>query len=386
MKVRTLIGFMVLSFLLSGCAQLLSWQQEKNVHKARIAELENKCREYRTQYYRLIEQMKKQEAQSRARINELQKEINSLKQESEKREQELLSKTDELAFSLKQKEKELQLKEEKYNVSLASLNKRIDELTKQIESLKTDKTNLEQALAREKQVSQQKDAQLKLIQQENQKLNALIDDQKKQISKNLSDIMALNQNLQSLKDENRQLKRTNEELARQVEMLKKEKALAQTPVPLPEWATISPEIKTIYPELKGSLARYIKKDEVTISMEKRGLVLTIQNEALFEPGTVILSNSGKEILTKLIGQIQPIKVKEITVVGHTDNQPLQDLPFFDNWALGSARASNVVRYMVKQGIDPKILKPVSASFYHPVASNSTPEGRRKNRRVEIIIR
>lgn len=384
MRPRLLIVMIAFSFLLSGCSQILSWQREKTIYRERIAELESRCKEYQTQYYRLIEQMKKLEAQSQATIDNLQKQLKTLKQESERREQELQSEKDELAFSLREKEKELQLKEEKYNISLSSLNKRIEELNSRIESLNSEKSRLEQELAQEKQISEQKDEQLKHLEEENQKLNAQLVQQKKQVEQNLSQIADLNKKLQSLQAENTELKKTNEKLAAQIESLKKEKAKEQTP--LPEWASVSPGIKTIYPKLKDALARYIQKGEATLSMEDKGLVLTIQNEALFDPGTVILSNQGKEILGHLLTQIRSIKVKEICIIGHTDNQPLQDLPFFDNWALGSARAGNVVRYLVAEGIDPKILKPVSASFYHPVASNSTPEGRRKNRRVEIIIR
>jgi len=77
------------------------------------------------------------------------------------------------------------------------------------------------------------------------------------------------------------------------------------------------------------------------------------------------------------------------VVGHTDNVPINTVQFPSNWWLGSARATNVMLYLINEGfINPEVSMVGARSMgeYQPVADNATFEGRQQNRRVEIIIR
>jgi chemotaxis protein MotB len=79
--------------------------------------------------------------------------------------------------------------------------------------------------------------------------------------------------------------------------------------------------------------------------------------------------------------------KVIHVVGHTDNVPLAKSlqgTFPTSWELSVARATNVVRYLQEVGIPPQRMVPSGRSEYDPVATNDTPEGRKKNRRIEIM--
>ena len=75
----------------------------------------------------------------------------------------------------------------------------------------------------------------------------------------------------------------------------------------------------------------------------------------------------------------------ITVEGYTDNVPTQGERYVSNWELSAARATAVVRGFVDIGIEPERLAAVGYGEYHPVATNATPEGREKNRRVTIIV-
>ena len=76
----------------------------------------------------------------------------------------------------------------------------------------------------------------------------------------------------------------------------------------------------------------------------------------------------------------------IRVEGHTDNIPIHNDEYDDNWELSIARSLSVIRYIrAQEKIDPKRLRPVGGAEFHPVAPNDTPEGRALNRRVEIFI-
>ena len=101
------------------------------------------------------------------------------------------------------------------------------------------------------------------------------------------------------------------------------------------------------------------------------------------------SKSKRGTLRGLHGQRLKPQGKLIRVVGHTDDIPI--LPkyhykFPSNWELSAARAASVVNYLQKDlGLDPTNLEAVGRSFYDPIASNETNEGRAQNRRVNIII-
>jgi chemotaxis protein MotB len=72
------------------------------------------------------------------------------------------------------------------------------------------------------------------------------------------------------------------------------------------------------------------------------------------------------------------------VTGHTDNIPINTPKFASNWELSAVRASDVVRYFISTGIDPKLLSAEGYAEYRPLEDNKTAKGRSRNRRVEII--
>jgi len=96
-----------------------------------------------------------------------------------------------------------------------------------------------------------------------------------------------------------------------------------------------------------------------------------------------------KILERVGKVLKNTKNKIIRVEGHTDNvaikPPLLE-KFPSNWELSTARATNVVRFLQdKVGIEPVRLEAIGMSEYHPVATNKTPAGRSKNRRIEINL-
>jgi chemotaxis protein MotB len=110
---------------------------------------------------------------------------------------------------------------------------------------------------------------------------------------------------------------------------------------------------------------------------------------LFEFGKATITPEGKKILKKVGEILKNVQGKQIRIVGHTDNIPIMPeyrYKFPSNWELSAARAAAVIRHFQKKmGLDPRILEAVGRSFYKPIASNKTREGRAQNRRVEIII-
>jgi chemotaxis protein MotB len=149
------------------------------------------------------------------------------------------------------------------------------------------------------------------------------------------------------------------------------------------------QMKSTYETLISDLKEQVQKQEVSIKDSKEALSLTFVDRILFEFGKASLTPEGEKILEKVGKAIKPITGKKIRVTGHTDNVPIHPdytYKFPTNWELSAARAATVVRYFEEKiGIDPKDMEAVGRSFYQPVTSNETKEGRAQNRRVEILI-
>jgi chemotaxis protein MotB len=95
-------------------------------------------------------------------------------------------------------------------------------------------------------------------------------------------------------------------------------------------------------------------------------------------------------LRKVGKTLKNVKDKKIRVVGHTDDVPIisknRYYKYPSNWELSAARAARVIRFFQKKvGLDPTTMEAVGRSYYDPIASNETREGRAQNRRVNIII-
>jgi chemotaxis protein MotB len=113
---------------------------------------------------------------------------------------------------------------------------------------------------------------------------------------------------------------------------------------------------------------------------------TILNEVLFGKGSFKLQGEGLAALDHLAGLIkEKYPDRNVVIEGHTDNQPYQDPSQFSNWDLSAERALSVLDYLMERGISPERLSIAAYAQYHPVADNSTEEGRRKNRRAVIVV-
>jgi len=149
------------------------------------------------------------------------------------------------------------------------------------------------------------------------------------------------------------------------------------------------QLKSTYEALIADLKREIERQEVTIKEFKDKISVTLVDRILFEFGKATITSEGEKILEKVGEILKNIQGKQIRIVGHTDNIPIMSkyrYKFPTNWELSAARSSAVIRYFQKNiQLDPKNLEAVGRSFYEPIASNETSQGRAQNRRVEIII-
>jgi len=174
------------------------------------------------------------------------------------------------------------------------------------------------------------------------------------------------------------LKAREEEVARL--RLAYEKEAAQRKALLEAHEKTRSELDQMRQQLQGN---------ISISRDEDGAIkFTILSEVLFDSGKATLTSEGKRVLAEAADIIQkryPDALVEVR--GHTDNVPIRYSKYKSNWELSCARALAVVHYLMEsQNFPPQQLMASGRADTAPVASNDTPEGRRQNRRAELIIR
>ncbi|MBN2483844.1 MAG: OmpA family protein [Candidatus Omnitrophica bacterium] len=138
--------------------------------------------------------------------------------------------------------------------------------------------------------------------------------------------------------------------------------------------------------LEERLAEEIKGEQVRVSMEEKGLVVTFVAEILFDSGKAKLKPESSNLLKKVSRVLEEeVPQNQISIEGHTDNQPIKLSQWKSNWELSTQRALSVLHFLEQQGVSPKRMYAIGYGEYSPVASNDTKAGRALNRRVEIVI-
>jgi chemotaxis protein MotB len=142
-------------------------------------------------------------------------------------------------------------------------------------------------------------------------------------------------------------------------------------------------------EIVDGLKKEIADHQVQVERIKDRLRVEMVDEILFDSGEATLKPGGIEVLKKVGAALKKVEDRPVEVQGHTDNVPIRGAlarRFPTNWELSSARSLNVARFLQDQaGLDPARLSAVAHSEYRPRASNETEEGRRRNRRIEILL-
>jgi chemotaxis protein MotB len=141
-----------------------------------------------------------------------------------------------------------------------------------------------------------------------------------------------------------------------------------------------------YESLVQGLSKEVEKGQLQVRQYKNMLSVDLAEKIFFDSGKAVIKKEGKDVLKKVADALKGYESKIIRVVGHTDNVPLaKSSAFPSNWDLSVARATTVVRFLQDSGIPPERMVPSGRGEYDPVAPNDTPEGRQKNRRIEIML-
>lgn len=149
------------------------------------------------------------------------------------------------------------------------------------------------------------------------------------------------------------------------------------------------ELQSTFEELDLKMKKEIAAGDIRLTQSGGRIQVDLIDKILFDSGEAMLSQRGQEVLTRLGASLAQIKDKQIQVAGHTDNSPIREKlqeSFATNWELSSARAVNVVRFLSETAQVPaNRLVAAGHGPYRPIASNATPKGRARNRRIEILL-
>lgn len=145
------------------------------------------------------------------------------------------------------------------------------------------------------------------------------------------------------------------------------------------------ELQQIFDQVTKEIKEKNLDTKIQIKEDLRGVVIELQEKILFDTGRADIKDESKQTLSK-IADILLKYPNEIIVEGHTDNVPINTGYYKTNWELSSDRAVKVARFLVEvKGLNPRKVQAVGCGEFRPIESNDTPEGRKKNRRVNILI-
>lgn len=151
-----------------------------------------------------------------------------------------------------------------------------------------------------------------------------------------------------------------------------------------EQARRKAELET-YHRLFEKLKRLIDAGTIKVSFRKGRMIVELASAILFDSGKTALKDAGKAALDEIIEALQTVNDRDFMIAGHTDTDPIKTRQFKSNWELSTARAVEVVNYMISKGFAAANLGAAGFAEIDPVASNDTPEGKAQNRRIEIVL-
>jgi chemotaxis protein MotB len=225
------------------------------------------------------------------------------------------------------------------------------------------------------------------------KMSANINDLNNQVAGLNSQMAATNSKLSEAQNENARLLgqvdaagKSAAELGRQANMTQQQ--LAEERTRLARMQQLLDQQRKAVEGLRQSMTRALvnfRPEELTVSVRNGKVYVSLQESLLFPSGSAEVNPRGKEALGKLASALNSNPDISVLIEGHTDSIPIRGR-YEDNWALSTARATSIVRILADTyRVTPTRLTASGRSYYEPVDTNSTPEGRARNRRTEIIL-
>jgi chemotaxis protein MotB len=182
----------------------------------------------------------------------------------------------------------------------------------------------------------------------------------------------LGQNVDKLTSEKGALARTLDDAKARLEELRKQKLAAE-------------ERAATFRKLMEKLRSMIDAGQLKVIIRDGRMLIALDSDVLFDSGKTNLKPAGEAALAKVAQVLAGITDRKYQVAGHTDDVPIHSAKFPSNWELSTARALEVVRFLVANGMKPQQVSAAGFGEFDPVAANDNAEHRAQNRRIEIVL-
>jgi chemotaxis protein MotB len=150
-------------------------------------------------------------------------------------------------------------------------------------------------------------------------------------------------------------------------------------------ATETQSLQEAEDAIEKALDPEIQRREVSMSMRREGLVVSLKEMGFFDSGSASIRPGSLNAISRL-AEVLKSRPENLRIEGHTDNVPIHTARFANNWDLSTARATELIQLLITDyGIPPSHLSAAGYGEFHPVATNDTPEGRAQNRRLDVVI-
>lgn len=224
-------------------------------------------------------------------------------------------------------------------------------------------------------------------------LQALADQEKKSLADSAGSARDLQAKLDNAIATNAQLKKELERLGKNADSLLAEKgglasALGDAKARLEELRKAQAAAAAraqLYKDVLAKFQKMIDAGQLRIALRNGRMVIQLANDVLFDSGHTEIKPAGQQALAQVAGIFKTIGDRKFQVAGDTDNVPIHNERYPSNWELSTARAVEVVRYLVAQGVRPDVLSAAGYGEFDPVAPNEDGAGRARNRRIEITL-
>jgi chemotaxis protein MotB len=161
--------------------------------------------------------------------------------------------------------------------------------------------------------------------------------------------------------------------------------IVQTPLDLESPVNLKELLTQLKDLIQKDLGVTDIKDKIEITQDQRGIIMRLSANHFFDSGAAEVKHD-EQLILKQIGKIIKKSNRYIRIEGHTDNGKVSSDLYPSNWELSTARAAWVTRFYIKDfAFDPRQIEAAGLAEFHPIADNETPQGKAKNRRVEIIV-
>jgi chemotaxis protein MotB len=187
-----------------------------------------------------------------------------------------------------------------------------------------------------------------------------------------AELTRLGKNVDQLLSEKGTIAKSLEEAKARLEELRKAQAAAEAR-------------QRVLASLAANLKDMVQAGQLGVVTRNGVMVLVLPSDLLFDGGRADVKAPGQKAIKQIAAVLRTLPDRRFQVRGHTDGVPVHNARFGSSWELSAARAVEVVRLLIGQGVRPESLGAAGYAEFDPVAPGDTAEGRAKNRRVEIIF-